>query len=159
MRREWETRVKESLTVATFLGGLTLAALTFIPQLTLPFRPVTFFSISITLPDFYKEILIGLAGVASSFLITSVFGLKTVLVREREEREFFSRLAVFSYEAGYLFLLLLLPFLVAPFSIYTVILISIIEGLWFIIIGKDKRSRETFKKLFSPSDVATTRHN
>jgi hypothetical protein len=133
-------RTDQSLRVATFLDGLTLTALTFIVGLEINYPPITFITISYH-PPFtfllitisYKELLILVSGTAAAFLISSVFGLKAVLVRGQSEREFFASFALYSYEAGYLAILIFLPLLVLPFSMLGTVAIAIVEALWFTI--------------------------
>jgi hypothetical protein len=140
--RRLQRRLKNSLTVATFLGGFTLASLSFILPLQIHIPPITFFSNTID----YKQLLILFVGVASAALITSVYGIKAAIVRETKEFDLFTKLAVYSYEAGYLAILVLLPLLVAPFSVWSSILILIVEFLWLIIWGVDQVRRQRKKR-------------
>ena len=81
----------------------------------------------------YKEMLIFVAGIAASLLIMSVFGIKVVLVDKRKGNEVFSIVALYTYEAGFGALAILLPILVYAFSpIGASIIIGIIGG-WGVI--------------------------
>lgn len=67
--------------------------------------------------------------------------MKTILVHKKKEHEEFSKFAVISYEAGYLAILILLPLLVAAFSIYCTFPILIAEALWLTVFFRDKTCR------------------
>jgi hypothetical protein len=139
-------RTEKSLTVAAFLGGLILGPLTFILDLKIedpPFETLSFSIVTIT----YKDLLILFSGIAAATLISSVYGLKTVLVHGKSEHKFFSRFALWSYEAGYLAILVLVPLLVWPFSMFSAIVILIIELLWVPIWITDKlKSRKNLEE-------------
>ena len=119
--------------MAIFLGGLTLGALPFIVQLKIPLGGLNLFSFTISPPPLYKELLIFFTGAASTLLITSVFGLKTILVHRKDEHEEFSKFAIISYEAGYLAILIVLPLLIGAFSIYCIFPVLIVEGIWLSV--------------------------
>jgi len=123
-------RTERSLTVAIFLGGLTLTALTVIFGLEINYPPILFLSMTIS----YKELLILISGIGAALLITSVFGLKSVLVRGQSEDEFFAKFVFAFYEAGFFaILVLVLPLLVLPFSTVTAVVILIVEASWFTV--------------------------
>lgn len=89
-------RIKESLTVAQFLGGFTVAVLTFLITLEIP-SGGKFFSESID-PNFHKNVLITITGISSTFLILSIRGMKRVVVVERFQNKF-SNVSLGLYEA------------------------------------------------------------
>jgi hypothetical protein len=130
---------KQSLRVASFLGGISLAVLTFLFQIDenkLPHIDEPFLSIFGT----YKEILIFVAGTAGTLLILSVYAIKVVLVHKRKGNETFSIIAIWMYKAGFVGLALLLPLLMYPASQRGVVLISIIEIGWFVFFMVSKRT-------------------
>jgi hypothetical protein len=127
---------EKSLTVATFLGGLTVGVLTFLFQVDegkLPDFQVPFLSDSADYKGMYKGMLIFVAGIAGTLLVLSVFAIKVVLVDKRKGNELFSITALYTYEAGFIALALLLPLLVYPFSLVGAIIVSMIEIGWFVI--------------------------
>jgi hypothetical protein len=125
---------ERSLTLATFLGGLSLGVLSFLFQVDakiLPDDKVPFFSNS----EDYKGVLIFVTGIAGTLLIISVFSIKIAIVDNLNRHHPFGRIALLTYEAGLIALLALLPFLVYPFSILGTVIIIIIEVGWGIMFG------------------------
>ena len=142
-----ELTFEKSLTVGTFLGGLTIGVLTFLFQVdegNLQDKELPF---SLTPAD-YKKILIFVAGIAATFLILSVFAIKVVIVDKRKGNELFSITALYTYEAGFIALALLLPLLVYPFFPLGAIIILIIEAGWGVIflVYKLSNGRNTMDK-------------
>ena len=119
---------EKSLTVAVFLGGITLGVLTFLFQVE-----ETTFITKDAQSEGYKEMLIFVAGIAESLLIMSVFGIKVVLVDKRKGNEVFSIVALYTYEAGFGALVILLPILVYAFSQTGAYIIIGIIGGWGVI--------------------------
>jgi hypothetical protein len=99
----------------------------------------------------YKGLLIFVAGIAGSFLIMSVFGIKVVLVDKRKGNEVFSIVALYTYEAGFGVLAILLTLLVYPFSHIGAHIIIIIIGGWGVIFVVYKL-RNHFKPSFNLDD-------
>ena len=66
MSSDRSIRIKESMTVATFLGGFTLAVLTFLFGLKLPDEQVLFFSQPLMDSKSYNEMLIIVTGIIST---------------------------------------------------------------------------------------------
>jgi hypothetical protein len=99
-------------------------------------------------PADYKKILIFVAGIAATFLILSVFAIKVVIVDKRKGNELFSITALYTYEAGFIALALLLPLLVYPFFPLGAIIILIIEAGWGVIflVYKLSNGRNTMDK-------------
>jgi hypothetical protein len=125
--------LEQSLTVAIFLGGITLGVLTFLFQAQIPTEKVLSLE-----PKDYKSFLISMTGLASTLLIISIFGMKVSIVRGTDKHAWFSWSALLSYEGGYILLLVLLPFLVMPFFQTAAFLIVGIEIMWGIILTIDK---------------------
>jgi hypothetical protein len=90
MSSNWPLRAERSLIVATFIGGLTLPALIFLIELRLPPNDLVYFFGYPIKPNVYKELLIITAGVTSSLLILSVFGLKKTIVTKKAKDHWFS---------------------------------------------------------------------
>ena len=122
----------KSITVATFLGSFMIGVLTFMISLE---------KIEFTL--LYREILISLAGISSTLLITSVFGMKKSIVDNKDWKDFFTRSAFYSYEFGFMLVVVLLPLLVLPFSKIGAFIIFFIYIFWFYIWLKDKIKKPT----------------
>jgi hypothetical protein len=144
MPSEGLIRLERSLTVASFLGGLTLSALTFLINVNMP--EGTVFSSLMHSAD-YKKLLITVAGTAGSLLILSVFGLKRAIVLNIKEHEWFFKFASWSYESGYGVLLVLFPLIVLPFSDIGAYFIIVIEVIWGVmdLIDKWKRIHSNVK--------------
>lgn len=123
---------KESLTVGTFLGGISIGVLTFLFQVEEENIENTELPFSLTAAD-YKKILIFVAGIAATLLILSVFAIKVVIVDKRKGNELFSITALYTYESGFIALALLLPLLVYPFLPLGAFIIWIIEAGWAVI--------------------------
>jgi hypothetical protein len=91
------------------------------------------------------------AGIAGTLLILPVFAIKVVLVDKRKGNElFFSITALFTYEAGFIALALLLPLLVYPFLPLGAIIISMMEIGWGVIflVYKVSSRKHTLDKFF-----------
>jgi hypothetical protein len=130
--------LKQSLTVAIFLGGITLAVLTYLFQAKVPSERVLLLD-----PMDYKRFIISVTGVASTLLLVSIFGMKVAIVHEETVKEWFSKLVLYCYEAGYIALLVLLPLLVMPFFQPTAWLIVGIEIAWGIIVAIEYKKRRS----------------
>jgi hypothetical protein len=90
------------------------------------------------------------AGIAGTLLILSVFAIKVVLVDKRKGNELFSITALYTYEAGFIALALLLPLLVYPFLPLGAIIISMMEIGWGVIflVYKVSSRKHTLDKFF-----------
>jgi hypothetical protein len=77
--------------------------------------------------------LIFVAGIAGTLLVLSVFAIKIVLVDKRKGNKLFSIIALYTYEAVFIALALLLPLLVYPFYLVGAIIISMAEIGWLMI--------------------------
>jgi hypothetical protein len=140
---------EKSLTVGTFLGGLTIGVLTFLFQVDEGNLQNTELPFSLTPAD-YKKILIFVAGISATLLILSVFAIKVVIVDKRKGNELFSITSLYTYEAGFIALVLLLPFLVYPFLPQGAFIIWMIEAAWGVIflVYKRSNSKNTLDKFF-----------
>jgi len=65
--------------------------------------------------------------------MVSVFGMKVVIVDKLKGDELFSRIALYTYESGFVALASLLPLLVYPFFPLGAIIILTVESGWGII--------------------------
>jgi hypothetical protein len=143
MQDNYNTRLKNSLMVATFLGGISFGAVTFLIGLDTTKIPnqTNHATSSLTIIAYpiptivYKQFLIGGIGIASTLLIVSVFFIKAIIVQNKGESDILSKIALGFYEAGFAVLLIFIPFIVAPFSSpemgSIIIAIEIIwAGLW-----------------------------
>jgi hypothetical protein len=138
MSSNWPLRAERSLIVAVFIGGLTIPMLTFLIELKLPLvDTVDLFGYSVG-PSNYKELLIIVAGIASSLLILSVFGLKKTIVTKRAKDHWFSVFALASYELGLFAIMAIIPLMVFPFSVSGGYLIVVIEVVWWLVNAIDR---------------------
>jgi len=124
----------KSTNVAIFFGGFSLTALTILISLNDKIPPSIFHPISGIDFEFYRQLLIGGLGLASTFFIVSIFGMKLVLVGRNRTYEWISRFSLWLYEAGFVVLLLLFPLYVIPFSREFGYMIIVVEGTWGILL-------------------------
>jgi hypothetical protein len=138
-------RYEKSIDAASFLGGLTIALLVLLiaPSdnsfgvvfCSKPVSPFCNFITSVLKYDYYKQLLIGGIGIVSTLLVVSVVGVKVAYIQERDQKEFFPRVSLLFYEAGFIGVLILVPVLVLPFSLamgYVIIFILIAWGAIYL---------------------------
>lgn len=90
---------------------------------------------------YYKQFLIGGIGIISTLLVVSVVGVKVAYIEQRDEKEILPRVSLLFYEAGFIGLGTLIPFLVLPFSLTIGLVIIFILIAWGCVYIRDRRNR------------------
>ncbi len=112
-----------TLTVTSFLGGITFAALILLIQ------SKNDIAIPAGFPNYYLDGLITGTAVSTVFLVISSVGMIRTASGERSPDEPFSDAMSIFGSLGFFGIIALLPFLVLPFSIIGAIIVAMTEAI------------------------------